>query len=156
MLRKSMDGFLTLRRAAGFQLKNEGRLLHNFAPWASDHGETPVRTIAATEWATIGRTPWERERRLRVIAGFARHARAEDSRHEIPPIGVFGRRHRRPRPYIYSSEQVQNLMNAASQLAPIWLLRAEVFTTLLGLLVSTGCASPRHSRSGSPALHTMG
>ena len=100
MLRKSMDGFRTLRRAAGFQLKDEGRLLHNFAQWASDHGETHVRTIAATEWAAIGRTPWERERRRRVIAGFARHARAEDSRHEIPPISVFGRRNRRPRPYI--------------------------------------------------------
>lgn len=138
MLRKSIDAFLTLRRAAGFQLKDEGRLLHHFAQWASDHGETHVRTSAATEWAAMGPTPWQRERRLRVIAGFARHVRVEDSQHQIPSIFVFGRRHVLPRPYIYSPEQLQRLMNAASRLAPTWPLRAQVFTTLVGVLASTG------------------
>ena len=138
MLRNSIDAFLTLRRAVGFQLKDEERLLHNFAQWVGDHGETHVRTIGVLEWAAMGRTPWNRERRLRVVAGFARYARVEDSRHEIPPIFVFGRRQVRPRPYIYSPEELHSLLDAASGLAPIWPLRPEVFTTLIGLLASTG------------------
>jgi integrase/recombinase XerD len=138
MLRGNIDSFLTLRRAVGFQLRDEERLLHNFAQWVCDQGETHVRTIAAIEWAAMGRTPWQRERRLRVIAGFARHARAEDSRHEIPPIFVFGRRQVRPRPYIYSLEDLRRIMDAASRLTPLWPLGAEIFTTLVGLLASTG------------------
>ena len=118
MLRASIDAFLALRRAAGFKLRTEGQLLHNFAQWASDRGETYVRTTMATEWAAMAHSSWQRERRLRVVAGFARHARAEDPRHETPPIFIFGRRHVRPHPYIYSSGELQSLLNAASRLAP--------------------------------------
>ena len=64
MLKTSIDAFLALRRAAGFQLKTEQSLLHHFAQWASDRGETHVRTMTATEWAAVARMPWERERRL--------------------------------------------------------------------------------------------
>jgi len=91
MLRASIDAFLALRRAAGFKLRTEGQLLHNFAQWASNRGENHVRTITATEWAAMARNHWQQERRLRVVAGFARYARAEDSRHELPPICVLGR-----------------------------------------------------------------
>jgi integrase/recombinase XerD len=138
MLRAIIDAFLAIRRAAGFKLRTEGQLLHHFAQWAADHGETHVRTVTVTEWAATARNPWQRERRLQVVAGFARHARAEDSRHESPPIGVFAGRWPRPTPYIYSSDEVRGLLNAASQLASIWPLRPEIFTALIGLLASTG------------------
>ena len=103
MLRQSIDAYLALRRAVGFQLKTEEHLLHDFARWASDRAQTHVRTQTATEWAATARSTWQRERRLRAVAGFARHARAEDSLHEVPPIFVFGRRHVRPRPHIYGA-----------------------------------------------------
>jgi site-specific recombinase XerD len=138
MLRAIIDAFLAIRRAAGFKLRAEGQLLHHFAQWAADHGETHVRIITATEWAAAARNPWQRERRLQVIAGFARYARAEDSRHESPPTGVFAGRRPRPIPYIYSSDEVRSLLNAASQLASTWPLRPEIFTALIGLLASTG------------------
>ncbi|MEK7283416.1 MAG: tyrosine-type recombinase/integrase, partial [Acidobacteriota bacterium] len=120
------------------RLKTEQSLLHDFARWASDRGDTHVRTGTATEWAAAARSPWQRERRLRAVAGFARHARAEDPRHEVPPIFVFGRRHVRPRPHIYSPEELGRLLDAASRLPAIWPLRPQVFTTLFGLLASTG------------------
>lgn len=138
MLKSSIDAFLALRRAVGFQLETEDHLLHDFARWASDHGETFVRTQTAVEWAAAARSLWQRERRLRVVAGFARHARAEDARHEVPPIFVFGRRHVRPAPHIYSPDDLARLLDAASRLPPIWPLKPQVFTTLLGLLASTG------------------
>jgi integrase len=72
------------------------------------------------------------------VAGFARHARAEDSRHEVPPIFVFGRRPVRPRPHIYAPDELRRLLDAARQLPAIWPLRPQVFTTLFGLLASSG------------------
>ncbi|MEK7348722.1 MAG: tyrosine-type recombinase/integrase [Candidatus Eisenbacteria bacterium] len=138
MLRQSIDAYLALRRAVGFRLETEEHLLHDFARWAWERGETHVRTCTATEWAAAGRSTWQRERRLRAVAGFARHARAEDPLHEVPPIFVFGRRHVRPRPHIYSPDEIGRLLDAASRLPAIWPLRPQVFTTLFALLVSTG------------------
>src|SRR3990172_9442972 len=116
MLKSSIDAYLALRRAVGFRLKTEEYLLDDFARWASDRGETHVRTETAMEWAAAARVPWQRERRLRAVAGFARHARAEDGRHEVPPIFVFARRPVRPVPHIYSPDELRRLLDAASQL----------------------------------------
>lgn len=138
MLRPSIDAYLALRRAVGYRLKTEEQLLHDFARWASERGDPHVRTQTATAWATAARSTWQRERRLRAVAGFARYARAEDPRHEVPPIGVFGRRHVRPRPHIYSPDELRRLLDAASRLPGLWPLRPQVFTTLFGLLASAG------------------
>lgn len=135
---KSIDAFLALRRAVGFQLKTEEYLLHDFARWAAARGETHVRAQTAMEWAAAARSPWQRERRLRTVAAFARHARAEDARHEVPPIFVFGHKHVRPAPHIYSPEELRRLLEAASRLAPTWPLRPQVFTALFGLLAAAG------------------
>jgi integrase len=51
---------------------------------------------------------------------------------------VFGRRQVRPQPHIYSPEELRRLLAAASQLPAIWPLRPQVFTTLFGLLASSG------------------
>jgi integrase len=59
-------------------------------------------------------------------------------RHEVPPIFVFGRRHMRPRPHIYSADELRRVLDAARRLPAIWPLRPQVFTTLFGLLVSSG------------------
>lgn len=138
MLKASIDAYLRLRRAVGFQLQTEERQLHDFWRWANERGQTHVRAQMATEWAALGRSPWQRERRLRTVAAFARHARTEDARHEIPPTGVFGQRHVRPAPHIYSLDEVRLLLAFASRLPPTWPLRSQVFTTLFGLLASTG------------------
>lgn len=138
MLRSSIGAYLALRRAVGFQLRTEEQLLHDFARWASERGDTHVRTETATAWAATARSLWQRERRLRAVAGFARHARAEDPGHEVPPRGVFARRHVRPQPHIYSPEDLRRLLAATSHLPAIWPLRSQVFTTLFGLLASSG------------------
>lgn len=138
MLRQRIDAYLALRRSVGYRLQAEEYLLHDFARWASEQGDTHVRTNTATEWAAAGPSPWQRERRLRALVQFARHARTEDPRHEVPPTCVFGRRQIRRPPHIYTADEVRRLLDAASRLSPLWPLRPEVFTTLFGLLASTG------------------
>ena len=56
MLRPSIDAYLALRRAVGFQLQTEERLLHDFAHWALARGDTHVQTQTATEWAAAARS----------------------------------------------------------------------------------------------------
>ena len=58
MLRPSVDAYLALRRAVGFRLQAEEALLHAFARWAVDRGDTHVRTETATEWAAMARSLW--------------------------------------------------------------------------------------------------
>lgn len=138
MLKQSIDAYLSLRRALGFRMATEEYLLHDFARWASDRGDVYVRAATATEWAAMGPSPWQRERRLRALVQFARHARTEDPSHEVPPTRVFSHRQIRNTPHIYTADELKRLLDAASCLEPTWPLRAEVFTTLFGLLASTG------------------
>jgi integrase/recombinase XerD len=75
---------------------------------------------------------------LRVVALFARHARAEDPRHEVPPCHFLGRYYRRPTPFIFSHDQLRELLEAARRLAPSTSLRPHTYATLFALLAATG------------------
>jgi integrase len=44
----------------------------------------------------------------------------------------------RPRPHIYAPDELRRLLAAAGRLPVIWPLRPQVFTTLFGLLASSG------------------
>jgi integrase/recombinase XerD len=138
MLIQSIDAYITLRRSLGIEMLNEKYLLHSFARFAAGRHEIHVRAESAVEWAALGPSPWERERRLRTLARFAIHARVENSRHEVPPTGLFARRSVRPLPCVYSEEDIGRLMAAASRLCPVGSLRPDTYTTLFGLLASTG------------------
>lgn len=138
MLIENVDAYLTLRRGLGSEMKNEGYLLHSFARFAAERREIHVRVSSVVEWAALGPSAGERERRLRTVVRFAIHVRAEDSRHEVPPIGLFARRWVRPLPCVYSEDDIGRLMAAASRLGPRGSLRPDTYTTLFGVLASTG------------------
>jgi len=63
---------------------------------------------------------------------------AVDRRTEIPPQGLLPYRYRRKTPYIYDDEEISRLLKAASHLQSATALRASTYTTLFGLLASTG------------------
>jgi len=137
-MKTSIDAYLALRRSLGFQLEDEGAHLHSFALWTSERGETHVATQSVIAWAASARSPWRREKRLRDVAAFARHAAAEDPRHDVPPTHVFAHKVARATPHIYSAEEIRRLIDAAEQLPPAWPLRPHVVAMLFGLLASTG------------------
>ena len=138
MLSQSIDAYLELRRSLGSELSNEAYLLRSFARFATGRDEAHVREHSAVAWAAGAPSPSERDRRLRTVARFAAHARAEDPRHEIPPTHVFALHRVRPLPRIYSTEEIRRLLEAASRLRPAGSLRPHTFTTLFGLLAATG------------------
>lgn len=135
------EEYLSLRRKLGFALKATGSVLLNFARYADRSGhQGPVTIELAVRWAKLpqGADPLWWALRLDVVRGFARHRSAADPRTEIPPPGLLGPSHRRRNPYIYSEGELAALLGAAGNLPPVDGLRPHTYSTLLGLLSSTG------------------
>jgi integrase len=134
----TVERYLRLRRTAGFDLINAEYLLASYACYAAERNETHIRTQTAVEWAAQGRSVAQRDARLKTVCHFARHVRLEDDRHEVPPANYFGYRKKRRVPYIYSTAEIDRLIEAAVQLRPRGALRAQTYATLLALLAVTG------------------
>lgn len=138
MLTPLIDDYLALRRAAGFQLRVQECHLRNFARFAAERRETHVRTQTALDWAALAPSSSQRGNRLDVIRIFARHVRVEDPRHEVPPLGAFSSRRSPYRPFIFTADQIHQLLEYASQLPPKDSLRPWTYCTLFSLLAITG------------------
>lgn len=137
-LGQSVDDYLSIRRALGYKLVDEGRLLIDFVDFVNQAGAVAVTTELALAWAMLPQDAsvgW-RARRLNTVRGFARHHQTIDTDSEIPPVGLLPGRNHRPTPYLYSDADVTALLAAARTLLPP--LRAATFETLFGLLASTG------------------
>jgi len=134
----TVNRYLAVRRATGFELMNTEYLLRSFACWAGRRGERYVRTESAIAWANQTVSVAQRDARLKTICRFARYLRAEESRHELPPANHFGYCKRRRVPHIYSAAEIRRLLDAALQLGPPDSLQPHTYTTLIGLLSVTG------------------
>lgn len=62
----------------------------------------------------------------------------EDPVHEVPPANLFHSPKVRSLPYIYSREELREIVKAAGRLRRTYRLRREVYATLLGLIAATG------------------
>ena len=140
MLSAAVDVYLTRRRAAGFQLKDQEGILRDFVRFASAQGDAAVRTRTVLEWVRVrDGSPLRRCVRLRTVVHFARHLQAEDARHDVPPQDVFGRhRPRRRPPFLFTPSDVAALVREARALGPEGSLTPLVYSTLFGLIASTG------------------
>ncbi|MDN5934230.1 MAG: tyrosine-type recombinase/integrase, partial [Pseudonocardia sp.] len=133
------EDYLAIRRVLGFKLKRHARLLPSFVAFLDEAGASFVTADLALRWATqpAGSATWWAER-LSVVRGFARHLATIDARTQVPPIGLLkrpGPARRRAVPYLYSSQDIVALMNAARELRP---LQAATYETLIGLLAIGG------------------
>ena len=66
MLSQLVDSYLELRRSTGFGMKVHQYLLHGFASFAAQRGETHIRTCTAIEWATQAPSEGQRANRLGI------------------------------------------------------------------------------------------
>jgi integrase/recombinase XerD len=133
-----LEDYLALRRAAGFQLRVQEVHLRNFVKFAAARGEPFVRTQTALDWAALAPSASQRGHRLDVVRIFARYARAEDSSHEVPPVGVFSSRRPPYRPFIFTAEQIRRVLEYTATLPPVGSLRPWTYCTLFSLLAITG------------------
>jgi integrase/recombinase XerD len=136
----AVEAYLRLRRRAGFGMETAEFVLRSFARFAAKRKQTLIRTQTALDWAALGPSVAQRDARLKAICRFARHIRAEDRRHELPPAKYFGYRKKRRAPHIYSLIEIDSLIEAALRLRSKGglALRAQTYATLVALLASTG------------------
>ena len=138
MMTPLLDNYLALRRATGFQLRVQEVHLRNYVKFATDRGDTLLRTQTALDWAALAPSASQRGNRLDVVRIFARYAKAEDSRHEVPPHGVYSSRRMPYRPFIFNTDQIRQVLEYAAQLPPVGSLRPWTYCTLFSLLAVTG------------------
>jgi integrase len=89
------------------------------------------------DWAKEASSPHARSIRLRDVARLARFLHSEDPTHEVPTNPFYAPTRRRL-PYIYTPEEIAQLVGAASRLRRSYPLRRQVYGTLLGLIAATG------------------
>ena len=134
MLTQAVESYLAVRRACGFELKREGNLLRSFVVFSEARGKQRVCSEVAIEWAGLAASVNRRARRLGEVIRFTRYIRAEDQSHELPPP-VFGSETQpRPVPYIFSRDDIQRLVQAASETG-YRSLRQKTYSTFFALLV---------------------
>lgn len=148
-LRALIGDYLATRRALGFKLDGDGRLLLAFA----DHLDGFVAAAGGAAGAATGEhvtveqalrfataSPQASGRshalRLSAIRLFSRWAQLMDPRIEVPPARLLPARATRPTPFLYTDAQIGALLEAADELQPR--IRAVTFRTLVSLQAATG------------------
>jgi integrase len=137
-LDQHVQDYLRTRRALGFKLEREGRLLADFAAFTAQAGAETVTIDIAVAWAVLpqGATPVWVGQRLGAVRGFARYLHAIDPDAEIPPTDLLPARTHRSTPHLYADADIIALMAAARTLRNP--LKATTFETFIGLIATCG------------------
>jgi len=140
LLHDALAQYLATSRALGTKHRYASIVLPHFIDFAEHEAAEFVTIDLALRWAVqpVDIKDATRARRLGIVRGFARWLSATDARTQIPPHGLLPSGQRRPTPYIYSDQEVADLMAAAHDLPSATKLRCWTFATLVGLLAATG------------------
>jgi len=140
-MKKRVEAYLNDRRHLGSQLKHVGAELFRFAKYADKKGHRgPLTTAIAIEWARSSKksTSFSRARRLELTRCFAKYYYVFEPNTEIPPSNIFGPTRKRSTPYIYSTQEITDILTGSLQLNPRHGLRPITYYYLFGLLACTG------------------
>jgi integrase len=139
MLSEAVNRHIELYRGMGFKYRVQAYMLHSFVEFAQSRSEQFIQTDTVLEWAASASSLRQRHDRLLTVRRLACALRAEDERHQVPPADVFGRAPRRRRTcHIFTQDEIDRLLRAASQLAPTGSIRPITYRTLLSLIACTG------------------
>src|SRR5437773_11798450 len=118
-LKTALKEYFDIRRAFGYQLKDEEKCLKQFISFLMEKGYQYITVQDAVKWATlpqkVHRSYWSR--RLSVVRLFAQYRVADDPRTEIPPLHLLSQQPNRAIPYIYSDEEIRQLLVACQSLS---------------------------------------
>ncbi len=133
--------FVAMNRKLGYRFTKHEYMLRSFVRFAEDRNEPFIRSETAIEWASgrTGVSPSARVRKLHVLHAFACWVHDEDPRHEVPPRDALGPlSKRRPRPYLLSIEDIEQLLAAALCIEPAGTITPLTWHHLFGLMAATG------------------
>ena len=117
--RKKVEEYVELRRSLGFKLRDAKNGLIQFASFLEQSRATHITIALAMKWAQQNKNarPAEWAKRLSYVRGFARHWSAHDSQTEVPPCGLLPHRRGRAHPYLYSDDEVLQLLPGRTPVA---------------------------------------
>lgn len=140
LLHDALTEYLATLRALGTKYRWPATSLRRFVDFVEHEDAEFVTIDIAVRWAIKPRdvTDGTRARRLGIVRGFAMWLHATDPRTQVPPRGLLPTGQRRPKPYIFSDQEIGDLMVAAHRLRSGTGLRGWTYATLVGLLVATG------------------
>ena len=142
-LRRSAQEYLSMRRALGFKLREAGKGLLDFVTFMEKRRAAYITQALALAWAQQPQNvqPAHWAQRLTYVRVFARHRSATDPRTEIPQPGLLPFQPNRARPYLYSNDEIEGLLQAALKMQCRYergQLRPWVYYCLFGLLSVSG------------------
>lgn len=139
-LRGAIQEYLSLRRSLGFKLSEAGTELMRFADFMEKQSASHITTPLALLWSQEKTTckPMNWAKRLCHVRCFARYYSAYDPQTEIPPARLLPYRPTRRRPYLYTEDEVEQLLTQALALNPRQGLRPWTYHCLFGLLSVSG------------------
>ena len=137
-LPEMVEQYLQIRRAQGSTAVDVGRILAKFCDYVQASQDTALTVQLAVGFATDKEGISDRSIALRLSAvrGFCRWAQTIDHTIEVPPGGLLKARKSRNVPYIYTLEEISELLDASLRLHPSF--RAKTMAVLIGLMAATG------------------
>jgi integrase len=139
-LRHELDRYLTVRRGLGYDLRTTERVLRRFIDFAEAEQASHITIPLLLRWqdafGQAGRQTWAA--RFSMVRLFARWLHGQDAAHEVPSRGLVPSRHRRGRPYLYSTAEIAAIIEAAAELPSVYGMRGLTCSTLFGLIAVTG------------------
>ncbi len=139
-LTEAINDYLIMRSNMGYKLVQVKVWLKQFADFMNTQNASWVTTKLSLEWAMqpTGGQPEYWSKRLNAVRCFARYQKAIDPRTEIPDQGILPNHLKRAKPYLYSEEEIVNLLAATMTLQSRKGLRRLTYYCLFGLLAVTG------------------
>jgi integrase/recombinase XerD len=134
------DERATRSRNLGSKLQGVEQVLRNFVAFAHREKASYITVDLALRWtkqsaeAKLATRAW----RFQMVRHFALWRRATDPRTQVPPDDLLPHSYHRKPPYIYSDEEIDQLLRAARELPSSMGLRRLTYSTLFGLLSVTG------------------
>lgn len=142
-LRRAIEEYLTLRRNLGFKLQEAGTALSEFATYMERRRAPYITQALALAWAQqpTHAQPAYWAVRLCYLRQFARYRSASDPRTQIPALRLLPRKSKRARPYLYTDQEIRQLLHATLHM-PVprrsCALLPWTYYCLFGLLSVTG------------------
>jgi integrase len=140
VLSQELDRYLNIRRSLGYTLSTDERILRNFVSFANSENTEHVSSPLFLRWKeafdNANNRTWAH--RLSTVRVFARWLHSLDGKHEVLPHSLIPSRSRRPHPYIYTEDEVRQIVQAAAELPSTNGIRPLTCSTLFGLIAVTG------------------